>query len=371
MPEIEFKSISKIYANGTPAVRGLDLLIPDGEFLCILGPSGCGKSSTLRMLAGLEQPSAGEILVDGKRINDIPPRARDMAMVFENYALYPHLDVYNNIAMPLIARRMGKQEIEQRIEAVCGLLHLVAQLRQHPRTLSGGQRQRVALGRALVRGSRIFLMDEPLGHLEAYLRQELRAEIRRLHEEKGATTVYITHDQEEAGAVADRIAVMSEGRLQQLGSLAELTDSPANRFVAAFVGQWPINMLKASVRSSGGLAALQMGETVLPLPRERSAALAGIPDGLVEVGLRPDDVELVPGGTGSVLHGSVASVQPQGEVSIVVVDTKIGQVSAVARSTSAPEVGSIVGVGLEDRPIHLFAADGTNLFAGIRSDRRR
>src|ERR1700733_9910978 len=245
MPSIEFRSISKTYADGTPAVRDLDMSIGDGEFLCILGPSGCGKSSTLRMLAGLEKISTGELLVDGQRINDIPARQRDMAMVFENYALYPHLDVYHNIAMPLVARRTDNVEIRRRVMEVCDILSLSQQIHQHPKTLSGGQRQRVALGRALIRRPRIFLMDEPLGHLEAYMRVELRAEIRRLHEERRTTTVYITHDQEEAGAVADRIVVMEQGRVQQSGRLTDLIDSPTNRFVASFISEWPINMLPA------------------------------------------------------------------------------------------------------------------------------
>lgn len=370
MPEIDLRLLSKVYPNGRQAVRELDLKVADGEFLCILGPSGCGKSSTLRMLAGLERPSAGEIFLDGKRITAIPSRARNMAMVFENYALYPHLNVYQNIAMPLIAQHMGKREMAQRINAVCELLQLTEQLWRRPQTLSGGQRQRVALGRALVRDSRLFLMDEPLGHLEAYLRQELRAQIRRLHEEKRATTVYITHDQEEAGAVADRIAVMNDGRLQQLGSLAELTDRPANRFVAAFVGQWPINMLKASVCNADGLPALRMGETILPCPSEQAAALSGVSDECVEVGLRPDDVELVPSGTALALPGTVGSVQPQGEASIVVVHTNVGKISVLARSNSAPEAGAPAGVGLAGKSIHLFAAGGSNLLLRARSDRR-
>src|SRR6516165_9762531 len=243
MPRVEFQNINKTYADGTRAVVDLDLIVQDGEFLCVLGPSGCGKSSTLRMLAGLESVSSGTILLDGHPINNVPPQARDMAMVFENYALYPHLKVFDNIAMPLLAQRRPRDEIRQRVKAVAELLRITEHLNKRPQALSGGQRQRVALGRAIVRRPRMFLMDEPLGHLEADLRVQLRAEVRRLHERLGATTVYITHDQEEAEAVSDRIAVMNAGRLQQIGSLLDLLDRPANRFVAEFIGSLPINVL--------------------------------------------------------------------------------------------------------------------------------
>jgi multiple sugar transport system ATP-binding protein len=363
MPSIEFRSTSKTYADGTLAVRDLNLSIRDGEFLCILGPSGCGKSSTLRMLAGLEQINAGQLLVDGQRINDIPARQRDMAMVFENYALYPHLDVYHNIAMPLVARRTDKTEIRRRVMEVCDILSLIPQLHQHPKTLSGGQRQRVALGRALIRRPRIFLMDEPLGHLEAYMRVELRAEIRRLHEERRTTTVYITHDQEEAGAVADRIAVMNAGSLQQLGSLPELIDYPVNRFVAAFVGEWPINLLPASVAKSGGKAAVRIGDLDWPLDPPRAAALGGRADGSFELGLRPDDVKLASATDPLCLRGVVIVIEPQGENSIAVIETIVGRVSVVVPAARSPEVGTAVGISLTGARLHLFASDGANVFA--------
>jgi ABC-type sugar transport system ATPase subunit len=362
---IEFRSIYKTYSGGSPAVQDLNLSVEGGEFLCILGPSGCGKSSTLRMLAGLEQISAGDLLVDGRRINDVPARDRNMAMVFENYALYPHLDVYHNIAMPLVARHASKAEISRRVYEICEALHLKEQLFQRPQTLSGGQRQRVALGRALIRRPSIFLMDEPLGHLEAYLRVELRAEIRRLHEERGTTTVYITHDQEEAGAVADRIAVMNAGRLQQLDRLPELIDNPANRFVAMFVGEWPINLLPTAVSSDQGIASLRIGEMVLPLPPAHATALSGGPRGPLELGLRPDDIVLTAVDTPQCLRGRVVVIEPLGSVTVVVLDTAAGRISVVAPSEQAPAVGGSVGVKLAGARIHLFAADGTNLFTGL------
>lgn len=365
MPRIEFRSISKTYSDGTPAVCDFNLTIDDGEFLSILGPSGSGKSSTLRMLAGLEQISAGDLLVDGRRVNDLPVRARDMAMVFENYALYPHLDVYHNVAMPLTARHVDKAEIRRRVEEVCEILHLTKWMRQRPQTLSGGQRQRVALGRALIRRPSTFLMDEPLGHLEAYMRVKLRAEIRRLHEERATTTVYITHDQEEAGAVADRIAVMNAGRLQQFASLPVLIDNPVNRFVAMFVGKWPINLLPVTAIRDRGIVTLLVGGVAFPLMPAQAAALAGRPEGPLELGLRPDDLELTAPDAAQSFPGRVVVIEPQGGVTILVVDTGVGRVSIVVPSGPGPEVGNSVGIKLLGSRIHLFAADGTNLFAGL------
>jgi ABC-type sugar transport system ATPase subunit len=365
MPRIEFKSISKTYSDGTPAVCDFNLTIEDGEFLSILGPSGSGKSSILRMLAGLEQISAGELLVDGRRVNDLPPRARDMAMVFENYALYPHLDVYHNVAMPLIARHVDKAEIRRRVEDVCAILHLTKWIRQWPRTLSGGQRQRVALARALIRRPSTFLMDEPLGHLEAYMRVRLRTEIRRLHEERRTTTVYITHDQEEAGAVADRVAVVNAGRLQQFASLPVLIDNPVNRFVAAFVGKWPINLLPAKVVRHHDTVALRVGGGMLPLPPAQAAALAGRTEEPLELGLRPDDLELTAADAGQSFPGRVLVVEPQGGVTFIVVDTGAGRVNVVTPAAQGVAAGNSVGIKLSDSRAHLFAADGTNLLAGL------
>src|SRR5213593_2941377 len=271
MPRVEFRRICKTYPDGTRAVADLDLVVEDREFLCVLGPSGCGKSSTLRMLAGLEAVTSGDLLLDGERVNDVPAQARDMAMVFENYALYPHLRVFDNIAMPLVARRRPRAEIRERVRQVAETLRITEHLGKRPHTLSGGQRQRVALGRAIVRTPRMFLMDEPLGHLEAYLRVQLRGEVRRLHERLGATTVYITHDQEESAAVSDRIAVMAGGRLQQLGTLLDLLDCPVNRFVAEFIGDLPINILPTTIAADG--AGLQVGPAALSLSPRQTAQL--------------------------------------------------------------------------------------------------
>jgi multiple sugar transport system ATP-binding protein len=365
MPKLEFRAVSKAYPDGTTAVQDLDLAVPDGEFLCVLGPSGCGKSSTLRMLAGLEAVTSGDIIVEGMRINDVPPHKRDMAMVFENYALYPHLDVFHNIAMPLVARRTNNEEVRRRVTKICETLRISEHMHKRPKTLSGGQRQRVALGRAMVRNPRVFLMDEPLGHLEAYLRVELRTEIRRLHEELRTTSIYITHDQQEAGALADRIAVLNAGRLQQVGSLIDLLEGPANRFVAQFVGEWPINLLPATITMGGEGAKLQVGDFRLPLASRQAAMLpsnvAGAP---IELGLRPEDARLVAIESGKSLNGRVLVVEPQGDMSLVVTETSAGQINAVVASNESPNVGDTVGLAFDPSSVHLFSPDGKSLFHG-------
>ena len=295
MPRIEFDNVTKRYAPSSSAVENLSLTIEDGSFLCVLGPSGCGKSSTLRMLAGLESITEGEIRVDGNRYNELRAQSRNIAMVFENYALYPHLDVFGNLAMPLAARKMPRKEIARRVEEIAETLQITDQLRKKPRQLSGGQRQRVGLGRAIIRDTRTFLMDEPLGHLEAYLRQQLRTEIRRLHEELGATTFYITHDQEEAAAISDRIAVMSDGRLQQTGDLLTLLDHPVNRFVAEFIGTLPITILRASIASNEAAPVIAVGDARIPVSEQRAIEIADSKydgTGELELGIRPDAVTL-------------------------------------------------------------------------------
>jgi multiple sugar transport system ATP-binding protein len=370
VPQIDFRRVGKTYPDGTVAVEDLNLTVEDGEFLCVLGPSGCGKSSTLRMLAGLEAITSGDLLLDGQRINDVPPRARDMAMVFENYALYPHLKVFDNIAMPLIARGVARQEIRKRVAAVAETLQITEHLSKRPHTLSGGQRQRVALGRAIVRTPRVFLMDEPLGHLEAYLRVQLRGEVRRLHERLSATTFYITHDQDEAAAVADRIALMQDGRLQQEGSLLDLLDRPVNRFVAEFIGELPINMLPATPCHDADGRALQVGDAFLPLSPEQWARLAAVEENAgLTFGIRPEDVGLASEDGRQTLAGRVAVLEPQGDTSVVIGDTVLGRVSAVVPSELAPDPGVSVRYRFDLARSHIFTADGMNLMLDGASGR--
>jgi multiple sugar transport system ATP-binding protein len=355
MPRVEFRRVNKTHPDGTRAVIDLNLSVEDGEFLCLLGPSGCGKSSTLRVLAGLETITSGDLFFEGKRINDVPAQARDMAMVFENYALYPHLNVFDNIAMPLVARRTGRQEIRDRVHKIAEILGIVEHLSKLPHILSGGQRQRVSLGRALVRRPKMFLMDEPLGHLEEYLRVELRREIRALHENVRGTTLYITHDQQEAAAVSDRIAVMTKGELQQVGTMADLIDRPANRFVAEFVGEPPISIFENVGVSNG---RLEFGDYNMALPENLAkASYATAPRSL---GVRPEHFS-IDNSEAEGLSAIALSVQPIGEWGAILCETPAGPATALTPSNALPKEGERIRLRPDSSRLHLFAADGRNL----------
>ena len=275
MAEVHFSDVDKIYDNGFQAVYDLTLEIEDGEFLVLVGPSGCGKTTALRMVAGLEEISAGEVRIGDRVVNTLTPKERDVAMVFQNYALYPHLSVYENIAFGLRLRREPKEEIDRRVTWAAELLDLTAFLDRKPKQLSGGQRQRVAMGRAIVRQPQVFLMDEPLSNLDAKLRVQMRADIAKLQHDLETTTIYVTHDQVEAMTMGDRVAVMQSGVLQQVASPQTLYDTPANLFVAGFIGTPPMNLLEASVSVNGGVS-LQLGGSSLPVPDEALRAYPGL-----------------------------------------------------------------------------------------------
>jgi multiple sugar transport system ATP-binding protein len=270
MANVKLNAIEKYYGE-LHAVRGISLDIPEGEFTVIVGPSGCGKSTLLRALAGLEDIDDGTIEIDNEVVNDMSPRDRNVAMVFQNYALYPYMNVYENIAFGLRARKFAKAEIKKRVDNAAQMLDIGDQLRRLPRQLSGGQRQRVAIGRAIVRDARVFLFDEPLSNLDAKLREEMRAEIKRLHQNIGKTMVYVTHDQIEAMTLADRIVLMRKGRIEQQGAPLEMFENPVNRFVAGFLGSPSINFVPAKVSSDDdGLSILFADGRSLPLPKERA-----------------------------------------------------------------------------------------------------
>jgi multiple sugar transport system ATP-binding protein len=258
--EVTFEQVGKIYADGTEAVTDLSLEIPDGELMVLVGPSGCGKTTALRMVAGLEQITSGAIRIGEDVVNDLPPRERDIAMVFQNYALYPHKTVYENLSFPLRLRKLGRAEIDQRVKRVAQILELDGQLRRKPRQLSGGQRQRVAMGRALIREPRTFLMDEPLSNLDAKLRTQMRAEIALLHKQIGVTTIYVTHDQVEAMTLGQRVAVMRGGELQQVAPPQLLYNEPANLFVAGFIGSPGMNFFQAAVAEASGVISITFGD---------------------------------------------------------------------------------------------------------------
>lgn len=357
MPRIEFKGVGKTYPDGTRAVVNLNLVVENGELLCLLGPSGCGKSSTIRALAGLEAISEGMILADNNRIDHLPTQARDCAMIFENYALYPHLTAFENIAMPLRARRLPPPEVKDRVTSIAHMLRIESLLQRRPSRLSGGEKQRVGIGRALVREPSMLLMDEPLGHLEAYLRAELRAEIRRLQERIGITTIYVTHDQKEAAAIADRIAVMSAGHLQQVGSFLDVFDRPANRFVAESIGEPPMTFLKLD---RTGADSVTVNGINIELSDPLKAALRATNHSDLTLGVRPNDISIVPPAAEH-LNGEVTLVQSQGDNAIVAVRTKCGPVTVVVPSDQRPPPGATVGLVFASEVLHVFDSSTRSL----------
>jgi multiple sugar transport system ATP-binding protein len=303
--EIGLAGVEKVYPDGTRAVETLDLAIGDGEFVVLVGPSGCGKTSVLRMVAGLEEITGGVVRIGGRVVNDLLPKDRDIAMVFQNYALYPHMDVFDNMAFGLRQRRLPKAEIERRVTEASRTLGLDESLRKKPRTLSGGQRQRVAMGRAIVREPQAFLMDEPLSNLDAKLRVEMRAEILRLQRDLAVTTIYVTHDQTEAMTMGDRVAVMRRGVLQQVDAPQRLYERPANLFVAEFIGSPAMNLVEAELERDGDGLVARFGEHALPLGRRAAAS-----PGRVILGFRPEDVEDASLAAGSA-DGARLSVVPE------------------------------------------------------------
>jgi len=294
LAEIEYDSVSKIYDDGTQAVHDLDLEIADGELMVLVGPSGCGKTTALRMLAGLEEISGGEIRIGERVVNDLTPKDRDIAMVFQSYALYPHMSVEQNLAFGLKLRKLPKQEINERVNRVAKILKIEEFLKRKPRALSGGQRQRVAMGRAIVREPQAFLMDEPLSNLDAKLRVTLRAEIHQLQRSLGVTTIYVTHDQVEAMTMGDRVAVMQTGHLQQVDTPQVLYDNPVNEFVAGFIGSPSINLVEAELAQSNGHLEVSLGEHRLAVDDQVARNRSGLSDYVgktVILGIRPEDFE--------------------------------------------------------------------------------
>jgi multiple sugar transport system ATP-binding protein len=291
---IELDKLTKVYADGTRAVEALDLNVDDGELVVFVGPSGCGKTSALRMIAGLEDITDGTVRVGGDVVNDLPPKARDMAMVFQNYALYPHMNVYDNMAFGLKMRHVDRDEIRRRVESAARVLGLSEVLTKRPRHLSGGQRQRVAMGRAIVREPRAFLMDEPLSNLDAKLRIQMRAEIARIQRDLAVTTIYVTHDQSEAMTLGDRVCVLRGGLLQQVDRPQMLYDRPANLFVAGFIGSPGMNLVEACLEERSGRLHVTFGPHELSVPAEVAGArpaLRGYLGRIVALGIRPEDFD--------------------------------------------------------------------------------
>jgi multiple sugar transport system ATP-binding protein len=330
--EVTLDRVGKVYPDGTVAVKELSLEISDGELMVFVGPSGCGKTTALRMVAGLEEISHGEIRIGEQVVNDLPPRDRDVAMVFQTYALYPHKNVYDNLAFPLRLRGMSKSEVDQRVTRIARLLELEEQLKRRPRQLSGGQRQRVAMGRAIVREPQAFLMDEPLSNLDAKLRTQMRAEISLLHKELGITTIYVTHDQVEAMTLGQRVAVLRRGELQQVAPPQELYDRPTNLFVAGFIGSPAMNFFQGQVEQGDGGMEVSVGAQRLPVDQKELAlhpTLGERAGANVVVGVRPEHLEdaALAGGDGRRIRGQVQLTELLG--SEVVVHFQVEAVPAV------------------------------------------
>jgi len=320
---LSLEQVTKVFANGVEAVRGFDLLVDEGEFVVLVGPSGCGKTTVLRMVAGLEEVTSGTIRLDGKVVNDLSPRDRDVAMVFQNYALYPHLNVLQNIAFSFRVRGVSKHEREQKAREAADVLGLTEVALRKPSQLSGGQRQRVAMGRALVREPAVFLMDEPLSNLDANLRVQMRSEVLRVQRRLGVASLYVTHDQTEAMTMGDRVAVLRDGALQQLAVPQELYESPANLFVASFIGSPPMNLYEGAVSGPADGLVLSLGSQRLALPAELGQSRPGLVAGegrKVVIGIRPEDLTVAGGASAdreTTLAAHVELVEALGNESLV------------------------------------------------------
>jgi multiple sugar transport system ATP-binding protein len=343
-----------------PAVDDVTFTVADGEFMVLLGPSGCGKSTTLRMVAGLESISSGSLSIDNREVGNVPAKDRDISMVFQSYALYPHMTVSDNLAFGLRRRNVAAAEIQTRIKAAAGILGLGELLERKPSQLSGGQRQRVALGRAIVREPKVFLFDEPLSNLDAALRVNTRNELVRLHHRLAATMIYVTHDQVEAMTMGQRICVMNKGKVAQIGKPLEVYRAPADVFVARFLGNPPMNILQAQLASVGGqLGASLPGGTHLPLPRWDAGALPAA--GTVQLGIRPEELALHERDVGgaAALRGTVAAVEPLGAETLVAVDLDGGAGEVIARlhRDTAAALGDHVALSAPESALYLF--DGT------------
>jgi multiple sugar transport system ATP-binding protein len=312
MAKVELKKIGKVYEGNVRAVDDANITVNDKEFVIFVGPSGCGKSTTLRMIAGLEDITEGELYIDNKLVNDVPPKDRDIAMVFQNYALYPHMTVYENMAFGLKIRKLPKDEIEKRVKEAARILDIEKLLDRRPKQLSGGQRQRVAVGRAIVRNPKVFLFDEPLSNLDAKLRVQMRAELIDLHYRLDATMIYVTHDQVEAMTMGDKIVVMRDGKIQQIGSPLYLYNQPINKFVAGFLGTPPMNFINAKVVEESGRLFIDEGSFKLAVAPEHQPLLKAYSGKEITFGIRPEDLEVAPPSPGATLKAKVTVVEPLG-----------------------------------------------------------
>lgn len=357
MANVSLKSVTKIYPGDVKAVDDFNLEIQNEEFLVLVGPSGCGKSTTLRMIAGLEEITVGTIAIDDRVVNDVPPKDRDIAMVFQNYALYPHMTVYDNMAFGLKLRKFSKSVIRERVMEAVEILGIEELLQRRPKALSGGQRQRVAVGRAIVRKPKVFLFDEPLSNLDAKMRVQMRVEINRLHRRLEATMIYVTHDQTEAMTMGDRIVVMRDGLIQQVADPLTLYDSPANAFVAGFIGTPPMNFFQGELSGSNGGMTFNEGTFSVPIPPDWSSKLASRTGKTVTLGIRPEDI----GSSAAVQLASAPRIkarieveEPMGSETFLYLNT--GTTSFISRvdAHQSHDVGEMAELPIFLPRVHLF-----------------
>jgi multiple sugar transport system ATP-binding protein len=356
MAEIQMKSIDKVYDKKVKAVDDFNLHIQDKEFIVFVGPSGCGKSTTLRMIAGLEEITSGDFMIDDKRMNDVAPKDRDIAMVFQNYALYPHMNVYDNMAFGLKLRKMDKSEIDRRVKNAANILGLEALLDRKPKALSGGQRQRVALGRAIVRDAKVFLMDEPLSNLDAKLRVQMRAEIQKLHQRLQTTTIYVTHDQTEAMTMATRLVVMKDGIIQQVGAPKEVYDKPENVFVGGFIGSPAMNFLHGKL----GEGHIELGDVKIAVPEGKMKPLReqNYIGKEVILGVRPEDMHdepvFIDANQDKKITAHIEVAELMGSESYLY--SKLGEQEFIARVDSRSDIngGEEIELAIDMNKVHFF-----------------
>ena len=356
MATVGFRNVQKTYGNKVKVLHGISFDIAEGEFVVLVGPSGCGKSTLLRMLAGLEDITGGEITIDSKVVNDLESKDRDIAMVFQSYALYPHMTVGENMAFSLRLRNADATMTKERVDKAAKILNLDALLERHPRELSGGQRQRVAMGRAIVRDPKVFLFDEPLSNLDAKLRVAMRAEIKALHQRLRTTTVYVTHDQIEAMTMADRIVVMHDGIIEQIGTPLELYDRPGNLFVAQFIGSPAMNVLAGTLRVGAGGTEVEAAGTRWPVPVQ----VHGTAGQSVHYGIRPGDIHLAPAGSG--IAAKVIVVEPTGAETELLLQVGDAQIISVIHGRTGAKPDDTIYLAIDADKAHVFdGASGKRL----------
>ena len=360
MASLSLVNLGKKYPNGFEAVKDFNLEIEDKEFVIFVGPSGCGKSTTLRMIAGLEDITSGELFISDKQMNDVEPKDRDIAMVFQNYALYPHMTVYENMAFGLKLRKKSKKEIDEKVRAAAKILNLESLLDRKPKLLSGGQRQRVAMGRAIVRNPKVFLMDEPLSNLDAKLRVQMRLEISKLHERLGATIVYVTHDQTEAMTLGTRIVVMKDGLIQQVDTPQNLYNAPKNLFVAGFIGSPQMNFMECMCNQVGESFVLAFGKYNIPVPASKTEALrkGNYSGRTVVLGIRPEDVNdteiFIESSPQSVIEAEVKVYELLGAEVYLYFEIEDTQITARVNPRTTSRTGDLVKIAFDMEKAHIF-----------------